>query len=696
VSAIFRSFSELNMRRRIGVLILVVVACFVLAVFAQRRLDRGLVDYRALLSYGVAGILFALAFGGIALERVAAPDASDPSRVPAKFASSIGTVAALLAVALLGCLDFRGNRFRPLGLILWGGGLCLCLCYLYLSDGSRAHRGRLSAIFAGEPLTIPPGWLLLGIAVVVGAVFRLYQLDAIPADIGWDLPYNYTDALSILRGQYPIFFPANQGREGLFFYLIASVARFGTLSHFSIKLTSALVGIATIPATYLAGRKMFNPPVGLVAAFLLAVNRWHIILSRSGFRVILLPLFVMLVLYTLVRALQSGRPFDFALAGLALGLGLYTYTAFAFAALAVVPGLALRLVSPSVQRPSWRSLFPLLALMIGIALIVYAPLARYAIEHPEQYLQRLGIQVRIVTDDPHRETMTLPLFLENVRTSLLMYNLYGDSNLRFNVPFSRHFGFVSGILLVLGLVYVLRRWRQGSNSLLLMMFFFLIVPMTLAMVPHEMPNIFRAAGTIGPAVILAALPLPAVGKYLRDLSVTYPECDLLVRLKTSFLDQVHEFVLPIGRRGLLVVAPTLVLALLLTLECRETRNFYFHDFVDVLPDRQNVSIAKEIARQIEAYGDVSSCYIKVWPHWFDGRALQVYLRRPYGAWNPEFSDLVPGQPPLSTITERGFVIVHPDDTAGLQMLRDAFPRHATVVHSLPGGTPAFIAVYVER
>jgi len=689
----FRWFSELNKRQRIVLGLWIAVLCFALAVFAQRRFDRQLVDHWAFLPYGVAGLLFALAFGDIALERVSDPNASNQSRAP-RFARSIGVVGVSLAIALLGCLNFGGNRFRPVGLILWMGGLGTCLCYLYVSEDTRAFGERLSGIFAGEPLRISRVWLLLGTVVLLGAVLRLYGLDAIPADIGWDLPYNYTDALSILRGEYRIFFPANQGREGLFFYLIALVARFGTLSHFSIKLTSALVGIATIPALYLSGRRLFNPSVGLVAASLLAVNRWHIVLSRSGFRVILLPLFMILLLHVLVRALQSYRLFDFAFAGFVLGLGLYTYTAFLFAVLAVFAGLVL--YSLSASPPNWHRLLPLLAIMLAVALVVYAPLGRFAIEHPEQYLRRAGLQVRLVRGDPNKPAMTLPLFMENVRTSLLMYNVYGDHNVRFNVPFVRHFGFVSGILLVLGLSYALRRWRHGSNGILIAMFFLLIVPMTLAMFPHEMPNIFRAAGTIGPALVLAALPLLAVGARIQELSVTYPKFDLLARLKISSMGEAYEFVLRIGRRGLLALLPALVIAVLLTAEFRETRRFYFHDFVNVLPDKQNVSIAKEMARQMEAYGDLSSCYIKVWPHWFDGRALQTYLRRQYGAWNPEFSDLVPGQPPLSSIAERALIIIHPQDTAGLELLRQAFPRHATVVHSLPDGAPAFIAVYVER
>jgi hypothetical protein len=681
------------MRRRIAVGLLVGLLCFVLAVFAQRRLDHKHMDNLAFLSYGVAGVLFAAAFGGVALERSTEPGVSSPSD-KARLSRSAGVVTALLLGSLLGCLDFGDNRFRPVGVLVWGGGLLLSLLYLYVIERPKAFGERVSAVFSRSTLGVPRIWLGLGIAVLVGAALRLQQLDAIPADIGWDLPYNYTDVSSILSGQYRIFFPANQGREGMFFYLIALVARFAPLSHFSIKLTSAIVGIVTIPLMFLLGRRLYGPSVGLAAAFFLAVNRWHVVLSRSGFRVILLPLFTILLLHLVARALQTRRPFDFAAAGLVMGLGLHTYTAYFFAVLAVFAGLVL--YAFSARRPDWRALWPLLTLMVAFALVAYAPLGRFAIEHPEQYLQRVALQRRLLTADPNRPRMTLPLLLENVRTSLLMYHVYGDSNVRFNLPFYRHFGFVSGILLVLGLLYVARRWRQGSNSLLLVMFFFLIAPMTLAMFPHEMPNVFRAAGTIGPGLLLVTVPLMAVGKRVEELSHTYPPFDFSAKLRIWSGDEAYQFIWRVGRRGMLVLVPILATALLIGLEYGETRQFYFHDFVNVLPDRQNVSIAKEMARQMEAFGDLSSCFIKVWPHWFDGRALQTYLRRPYGAWNPEFTDLAVDQPPLSSIQERGLFILHPDDAAGLETLRTVFPSHATVVHYLPDATPAFILVYVER
>jgi hypothetical protein len=454
------------------------------------------------------------------------------------------------------------------------------------------------------------------------------------------------------------------------------------------------VGIATIPALFLLGRRLYGPSVGLIGAVFLAVNRWHVVLSRSGFRVILLPFFTILLLYLVVRALQTRRPFDFAAAGLVMGLGLHTYTSYVFAVLAVFAGLVL--YAFNARRPDWRTLLPLLTLMISFALVAYAPLGRFAIEHPEQYLQRVALQRRLLSADPSRPQMTLPLLLENVRTSLLMYHVYGDSNVRFNLPFYRHFGFVSGVLLVLGLLYVARRWRQGGNSLLVAMFFFLIAPMTLAMFPHEMPNVFRAAGTIGPGLIMAAVPLLAVGKRVQELSRTYPAFDVSTKLRIWSGEETYQFIWRVGRRGLLLLLPVLTIALLIGLEYRETRQFYFVDFRNVLPDRQNVSIAKEMARQMEAFGDLSSCYIKVWPHWFDGRALQTYLRRPFGEWNPEFTDLVPDRPPVSSIDQRALFILHPNDLAGLETLRGLFPSHATVVRDLPDGATAFVSVYVER
>jgi 4-amino-4-deoxy-L-arabinose transferase-like glycosyltransferase len=683
--------------RRVLYAVLIAFVCLGLAFYAQHALDQKVRKPLQYASFGVAAALFALAFGEAALERPAEADAVDVANVMPRLVRSVGPVALALAVALLGCLDFGGNRFRPVGLVLWVGGLTFCMKYLYISDGPRRFGENISALFAGRTVTVSRKWLLLGLAVAVGALLRLQQLEVIPADIGWDLPYNFADALAILRGEYHIFFPANLGREGMFFYMIALVARLAPLSHFSIKLTSALVGILTIPALYLAARRLFPESVALAASFLLAVNRWHIVLSRAGFRVILLPLFAILLLYALLRALQSYRPFDFALAGLMLGLGLHTYFPFLFALAALAIAFVLLILSG--RRLPWRSLLPMLALMLAVAVVVYAPLGRYALENSKEYAARASLQAKLLKGDENRTGLNVSFLTDNMRTTLLMFNVYGDGNSRFNVPGFRHFGLVSAVLMVLGVFFAVRRWRKGNNVVLLAFWFVFLLPSGLMALPRELPNIFRASGAIGPALILAALPLAAVAQRLAQLGAALPEWDYRIRLKLSAAEDAYEFVWALGRRTLLWLVPVVAVTLLLVMEYRDTRRYYFHDFADVLPDRQNVSVAKEMARQIEAYDDPETAFIKVWPHWFDGRALLMYLRQESErAWSPQlFVDkLIPDQPPLSVIADRALFLLNPDDVEGVNLLCAAFRHCVTKPYPFPDGSPAFIMVHVQR
>ena len=58
--------------------------------------------------------------------------------------------------------------------------------------------------------------------LVIAAFFRLYQLDSIPPGIYPDEAINANDALKVLdSGKPQVFYPDNNGREGLFINLTA-------------------------------------------------------------------------------------------------------------------------------------------------------------------------------------------------------------------------------------------------------------------------------------------------------------------------------------------------------------------------------------------------------------------------------------------------------------------------------------------
>ena len=83
----------------------------------------------------------------------------------------------------------------------------------------------------------------------------------------------------------------------------------------SDDLTSALIGVATVPAVWLAARELFREQratvlatLPLLAAFLSAVSYWHLNWSRVGLRVILVPLFAALIVFALWRGFNTDRP----------------------------------------------------------------------------------------------------------------------------------------------------------------------------------------------------------------------------------------------------------------------------------------------------------------------------------------------------------------------------------------------------
>ena len=61
--------------------------------------------------------------------------------------------------------------------------------------------------------------------IAVGAYLRFRNLGQIPPGLHFDEAANGMDGLNVWKGQLHIFFPANNGREPLFLYLVAGAVR---------------------------------------------------------------------------------------------------------------------------------------------------------------------------------------------------------------------------------------------------------------------------------------------------------------------------------------------------------------------------------------------------------------------------------------------------------------------------------------
>ena len=68
-------------------------------------------------------------------------------------------------------------------------------------------------------------WLPLAVILIAGAYLRLYHIGSAPPGLYYDEGAYGLDALRVLgdasHGEFHLYFAANNGREGLFMYLLA-------------------------------------------------------------------------------------------------------------------------------------------------------------------------------------------------------------------------------------------------------------------------------------------------------------------------------------------------------------------------------------------------------------------------------------------------------------------------------------------
>ena len=379
--------------------------------------------------------------------------------------------------------------------------MCQVFCYTGPVLTRQAHP-------SGSSFT---GWALLFLAMATAVILRFHQLGQAPPGLYRDEAFNGLDALTVLDGNTPLYFPDNNGREPLYIYLTSlAIAAFGRTA-FAVRFTAALVGSLTTIVTYKLAKEWFGQRVGLLSAWMWAITLWPIHLSRIGFRIILLPFFLALTFWlaTLAYRRRNGR--YWFLAGLIYGLSFYTYLAVRFtpvllALLAITFILTQRRkgakggrekgTETNLQSPISNLLFSLLG-----ALTLLLPLATLTLQNPDLILGRTG-QVSIF-DDGVNNGRFLPTLYQQTTQALGMFFWRGDTILRHNPAGRPIFDFLMTIPFLIGVIWCVRRWRRLPAMTLLLWTAVMLGPTILA---ADTPHFLRAAGIL-PAVVI----FPAIG-----------------------------------------------------------------------------------------------------------------------------------------------------------------------------------------
>jgi len=168
-------------------------------------------------------------------------------------------------------------------------------------------------------------WLcgILGLALAL----RLPGIADNPANISIDELLPGMEALQIARGGAANVFSSVGwfSMPNVSFAFPAVVMKIIGPSFYAQRLSSMLMGIGGIIATFLLARRLFGDATGLISSFLMAVGFWHIHNSRTGFPFVQSSFWPALVMYLLIRARQDQSRAVLAVAGLACGFALQSY-----------------------------------------------------------------------------------------------------------------------------------------------------------------------------------------------------------------------------------------------------------------------------------------------------------------------------------------------------------------------------------
>lgn len=357
--------------------------------------------------------------------------------------------------------------------------------------------------------------IFITLIVAAGFFLRIYNIDNTPPGIYPDEAVNGEDALRAnATGEYQWFYPANQGREGLFMNLIAFCFKFFGASILTLKLPAILSSTLTIIGIYLLTKELFGKRAGLFSAYLSAFSFWAINFGRISFRANMLPMVLSFSFYFLYKGLRTKKLTDFALGGIIFGIGLHTYIAFRIAPLILVFALIGLIISrENFLKNYWKHI---LTFVFWTTLIAGPMLYTFFYAHPE-YLESRSSEISVFSPERNHGHPYLTL-LRSLSLSLIKYNLVGDQNWRHNYPpyaildpisgTAFVFGFIYSLITIFKLTYYrfkdkLRDTNLDVHIFLMAWFFAMLVPEFLT--AEGNPHALRSIGTLPVVFILASL-----------------------------------------------------------------------------------------------------------------------------------------------------------------------------------------------
>jgi 4-amino-4-deoxy-L-arabinose transferase-like glycosyltransferase len=339
----------------------------------------------------------------------------------------------------------------------------------------------------------------LAAIVILAAVFRYWQINEYPRALHLDEAISGVVAQDILRGKLPELL-VYDGNEPLIFYIMAVPLYFFGPTPGALRVATESISLALVISVYLLAQELFDRKIGLLTAFICAINVWGIYHGRLATRSILVPVIISLALYFAVRAWRKGQWHYWILTGIIFGAVFYTYTSSVF----VIPALLLTLIGViifdrrAVVQYKWKIL-----LAAAIIVVVGLPMWMYQATHTIVSAGRPSQLTMFYAGQSASEliyTISTQGFLV-----ARMFFIKADANIRHNIPNRPVFDVLLAIPFLIGFVSgALQKKYRGAAALC---FVWLLVWLVPSFLSKDAPHFLRSSGALAFIFIFPALGL---------------------------------------------------------------------------------------------------------------------------------------------------------------------------------------------
>ncbi len=321
--------------------------------------------------------------------------------------------------------------------------------------------------------------MLTLILLCITVLLRVYRFDEIPWGINNDAAWNGTFARLFLDGKEPYtpFTDQAWGKETMYFYLVALSFKLFGISRTTLLLPGLVISILTVPVLLLFLKKLFGWRFAFITAFVFSATAWNIVFSRTGYRAVQAPLYLLLTLGFFYLAADTSRWYHkllyYSAAGSSLGIGLNTYFSFrGIPILMIVIGIFTWIEHRHFMRKNWWGL----VLFLLFAILFFTPLAIYAYHNYSTFMARSNF---LFVGKKIQESGSLTPLFDNIYRNFLVFTYKAKVGNFFNNDWPIITRFLAFFALIGSAVHVRHCFCRGSFTTL-MIFCFGILPAVLS------------------------------------------------------------------------------------------------------------------------------------------------------------------------------------------------------------------------